>query len=96
MEASSEPAVADEDLGGEDRKRAERLHGYLRSYFRNRPDRYRELGEILNSAKIPGTYYDYLADAYLRAVIGAAVGFIDNTGEYTRLQAGDESVELLS
>jgi flagellar protein FlaJ len=76
MEASSEPAVADEDLGGEDRKRAERLHGYLRSYFRNRPDRYRELGEILNSAKIPGTYYDYLADAYLRAVVAAAVGFI--------------------
>ena len=75
MEASSEPP-AGEELGDEDRRRAERLHGYLRSYFRSRPGRYRELGETLNSAKIPGTYYDYLADSCLRAVAAGVVGFV--------------------
>jgi flagellar protein FlaJ len=95
MEASSEPSVADEDLGGEDRKRAERLHGYLRSYFRNRPDRYRELGETLDSAKIPGTYYDYLADAYLRAVMVAVVGFIAGGAVSVFLAATENFPSLL-
>lgn len=95
MEASSEPAIADEDLGGEDRKRAERLHGYLRSYFRNRPDRYRELGETLDSAKISGTYYDYLADAYLRAVMVAVVGFIAGGAVSVFLAATESFPSLL-
>ena len=41
MEASSEiPPPSENGLGGKKRKRAERLQGYLRMYFRNRPDRY--------------------------------------------------------
>lgn len=75
MAASSEtPPPSENGLGGKKRKRAERLQGYLRMYFRNRPDRYNEFRETLNAAKISATYYDYLADACIRAAVAGSVG----------------------
>jgi len=53
-----------------------RQYGYLRTFFRVRSDRYRDLQRSLNQARIPGSYDTYLARAATYAMVLAVVGAI--------------------
>lgn len=68
-------AAADSDAT--DAENRSRLHGFLRAYFRNRPERYEGLQRYLNQSRAGVRFGKYLADALTTAVsVGLLVGAV--------------------
>lgn len=73
---AAKPIKPVKDLPSEERARAERLQGFLRSRFRKRQSEYSELREALNQANMPVTYYDYLAKTYIYSAVVGVVSIL--------------------
>jgi flagellar protein FlaJ len=64
------------ELSAEEREKLREQHGYFRTYFREQPDRFRQLQRWLNQARLGVTYDVYLAQTARYAIGAAIVGLI--------------------
>ena len=64
------------ELSEEERAKLREQHGYFRTYFRERPDRFRKLQRWLNQARFGITYDVYLAATARYTIGAAAVGLV--------------------
>lgn len=68
------------ELSDEEREKLREQHGYFRTYFRERADRFRRLQRWLNQARFGVTYDVYLAATARYAIGGAILGVILGVG----------------
>jgi len=73
-DALSEPFAEERSLGAEEQATLRETYGYVRAYFKARPDRYRRLQRHLKQARVRDTYDEYLTASVRFAVIAGIVG----------------------
>ncbi len=75
-QAISKPLVDDRRVTESRRAELRRTYGYVRTFFKSRPDRYRELQRLLKQARSRVTYDKYLTESAHRALISFGLGGI--------------------
>lgn len=73
------------ELSAEEREKLREQHGYFRTYFREQPDRFRQLQRWLNQARLGVTYDVYLAQTARYAIGAALVGLLIGVGVAAQL-----------
>lgn len=77
-EAIRDPLVEERDLGEDKQAELRDAYGYVRAFFKSRPERYRGLQRRLKQARSRDTYDEYLTDsvriAFVATVVVGALG----------------------
>jgi len=79
-----------------DRRRVRQEYGYVRGYFRNRPDRYRDYQQVLDGACFGTTYDVYLSDSLRYSVLSGVTVLVLGTAVATAAYVADVGSVVVS